>query len=970
MQNIEAQCFRIPSEMHAVVQQFGTHIQELASSLHPEYIVPLETKGAILLEMSLSSIRHKMPPSLRVIYPRAFHYMRTESLRSSNFLIVDDAVFTCKSLSDVYRSLKDRGVPESHIHMTAFLDFTCGEPNKDYHEDIYRRISFPRKIPSSITRQEALHFVHNQIITERMPSTYDHLLFVGEDVNSWQYDGILSSAADDNRLLDYGRRGAFLTSSILLDDLYHGAWDFPPKIRLWYHPGRRVLRAAPIASPCTDGSLSGPRPQSDSRPSEIEHIFLSNLGSESEESRRHALYDAMVFSARLQIIPQVKAYLSAGQVTAHIERTHLDRYFPGASERLVAIAENYEGQDSEDIVPPRPLPGNAWVEPFGFLRAARALLGLLREAYEAQGASGVVRKDFSNQGFTGQEVLDKLRDYTHEHIHAAIDYCFDMNYVAAFLRRTGGLARAMRATETQPERHHAEVYAATVIYSQSSPTSAWLIAKVFPIVTNTGGGTFDGIIVSRKGPFGDYSKVIMSEVTDLYWRDIPSDLWETTGTDEEKGLKFVRKPDKESEAGEISRDARIAAFRTPIEASLFLMKQFGRKGAVVLNITTGGYGGTEYITYNLEKILEQALSTDRIASEYLRQHREGVAEKLSLIQNLYDEKDNLLIRLARRCSRLSQLAPLAGAEAESIVRQAKVFPEKRLYSVLGELHSRIVSIVESCAHGDSTQLSSLLRSLGIQPLKIPDTQGGGVRTLLFRASPALINWAYALGARDRGQRHYENHVFRDSVDADFQFILAYDLTGERKVHARNIKVRVECIEHILNVLAENWIIALGGRLSKTDVNSGDSRYGFFRTLPDCLTAAAWIVYNANQLSFVNRFVPRLNPYGMAITGGVVEEGRRGNLSGRALDWTGHWLKGKLKQVQDEVASSAGRDGREYDNSAIHLVFHDQFRPELPKELCIGTKRYSSLSDEESFDVVAFDSKKYLEIHPTPWAHYK
>ena len=958
---------RESSNLHALVQHLGKLIQELVSSFHPDYVLPLETKGAILLEMSLSSVRQNLQGSVRIIYPRAIQYVGDEALRTSRFLVVDDAVFTCKSLRDVYLSLVSRGVPESHILMAALLDFTSGEPGTDYHEDVHRRISFPQSVDLPVTREEALGLIHNRIMAERIPSTYDHLLFVGENVVPSNYEDILSAAADRNRLLDYGRRGAFLTSSILVDDLFPGKWDFPPKIRLWYLPEQQTLRAAPTATPQTDGDYSWLRPSCKETHAHVRNLFRSSLGSNNEESRRYALYDSDVFTARAQVIPILRAYLSACPVPFHIDRTHLDRYFLGISDQLVAVTERSDAGDPHMEIPARATAQDPENAPFGFLGAVRLILDLTSRAYEAQAGRGVLRKDYENQGFTGQEVLDRLRDFTSVQIHAAIDYCFDMNYVAAFLRKEGNWARAMRTTETQPALHPAEVFAATVIYSQSSPTPAWMISKVFPIVTNTGGGIFDGIIVCRKGPFGDYSNVVMSEAADLYLRDIPSDLWETTGKDTEKAVKFTRKPDKEAAAAGISRDPRIAPYRTPIEAALFLMNQFGRNGAILLNITTGQYGGTEYVTYNIEKMLEYALSRDRSALERLRQHLEGAEEKLKLIKDLYDQDENLLAKLTRRCSRLGPLAPLVKAEAEYIVGQAKIFPENKLYIVLEDLYKQIVSIVHACDEGESQRVSSGLRALGILQ-EAPDGDSGNPLTLLLRGTPQLMNWVYALGAQDCGLTHYARHVFRPSANG-LRYILAYDLTRARKEHAKEIGRQVQCIEHLLNGLAENWIIALGGRLSKTELNSGDSRYGFFRTLDDCLSAAAWIVYHSHQLSFTNRLVPKSYPFGMALTAGVVQEDARGNLDGGELDWTGHWLKGKLKAAQDDVAGRAGREGRGYEESPIHLICHEQFRPQLSPVFCLSAKRYESQGDEQPLEVMPLNYRRYLEIYSTPWAHH-
>jgi len=950
------------SSVTRIISDFGKHLDNLIAKIKPDFIVPLETKGAILLELSLARIRHRLPKSLIIIYPRAFSYVPSERLKASRFLIIDDAVFSCNSLKEVHDSLIEKGVATGAIHFTALFDFTSGEPNKDYHSDIHDRISFPQKTYSGVTRQEALAFIHDQILNERMPSTYDHLLFEASSVKPWQYSRILSRAAEKNRLLNYFRRGAFCASAILLEDLFPGDWDFPPKLRLWYHPHLEILRVAPIASPM----IKHPIAEADHNVGEIEALFLKSLGDRSDKAQLVARYDAKVFSARLQMLPYIYDLLNDAGVWPTLEKKHLLRYFPELGHKLIEIAANViQGSEKPPSLPFNNLDKES-ESVFAFLGTAKELLASLKEAYESQRELGIPRKDYKFMGYTGSELFERLSKYTREQIHAAIDYCFDMNYASAFLRSSDVLSRALRATEINPKYHHAEVYAATIIYSQSKPTPAWLISKVFPIISNTESGNFDGIIVSKKGPFGDYSEVILSESSTRYWRDIPSDLWEKTGSDEDKDLKFKRKQEKEEEAAILSRDSRIASNRTPLEAALFLCNQLGYAGAVLLNITTGKYGGTDYIAHNLEKILDYAISTDQISLKHIKQHKEGALFKLELINELYIEKENRLMRLTARCTRLGHLAPLAKAEAEAIVKRARVFPENKLYEVLHELAHAIISMAESSRQNKKGQLVKELERLGYSEAS---KYGDQAKRILFNAIPFINNFIYALSCRECSQNHYSSYIYHASkAGGDIRYILAYDLSGTRSVHAKKLEINVEHIDQILHHIAENWIIALGGKLSKTETNSGDLRYGYFITFEDCLQAACWILYFTSQLSFVNKFVPPECAFGIAITRGSVDEDTRGNLSSPTMNWTGHCLKGKLKLISDEIAGKAGRVGRGYSESPVQIIFWESF-PRFYAEALPITKETRSVTDSgEELIIAALDFKAYLEKHPSPWCH--
>jgi len=279
-----------------------------------------------------------------------------------------------------------------------------------------------------------------------------------------------------------------------------------------------------------------------------------------------------------------------------------------------------------------------------------------------------------------------------------------------------------------------------------------------------------------------------------------------------------------------------------------------------------------------------------------------------------------------------------------------------------------LEVLDACDKNDCERLSRYLRQLGILDDTV-NTRNTEPQTLLLRVSTHLTNWICALSAQNRDQQPYDKHVYHPSPHDGFRYILAYDLAGVRREHAKEIGVQVTAIDRLLNTIAENWIIAMGGGLSKTDLNSGDSRFGFFRTLSECMTAAVWIIYHCEQLSFVNRLMPKSFPFGMAITGGVVGDDGRGNLSGGELDWTGHWLKGKLKPALEHIAGNAGRNGRGYEESPIHFICHQQFTPSLPADLALPGKRYTSDGDGEVFEIKPLNWRKYIEMYPTPWAHY-
>lgn len=944
----------IQNRMSALVHRFGEHLSELIINIKPDFIIPLETKGAILMELAFGGIKKQFSDHFDIIYPRALDYLPIAKLRSSRFLIVDDAVFSGKTLKAVTEILEKKGVPSTGVHLTALFDFTSGQPDEDYHADIKDRlIIFQDKDSSIISRKDALQFIHHQILTERMPSTYDHLLFKSQNVQLWQYNNLLSYAAETNRLLDYGRRGSFLTSSILLDDLFKGEWDFPPKLRLWYHPDQKVLRMAPVASPVAYSTDTYRDEQKN-----VEEIFLEGLGEKSEQTHQRAFYDAFTFNMKLQVLPYLDSYVTEAGIQMSLDKTHLDRYYPGISEKLSEKAQ----LKNIIIKLPQRIDENQKLidEPFLFLETAKKILVLLKGAYESQSEIPKRRKDFDNKGFTGKELFEKFSEYTRQQVHAAIDYCFDMNYATAFIREGEKPARGMRSTEIREPYHIGEIYAAIVIYSQSLPTPAWLINKVFPIVANTGGGPFDGALVIQKGPFGDYVNVMLSESTTSYLGNVPSDLWNISGSAEEKDLKFIPKPDKKSIVADLSRDHRIAGHRTHLEATLFLCDQFKRKGSILLNIATGQCGGIDYIAFNIEKIIGHTIGK---ALNERKQHIAGVLEKLEIITSLYTDGENLLTKLADRCSRLGRLAPLTAIEAEAIVAQTKVLSERKLYDVLKELAGHVIVATEECLKNKAGVIESFVH-LGISETGL---RNKNANSQLFYASSFIYNWLYALSMRECNQKHYESFIYQTNSFGQRPFILAYDLTKARRIHAKETQMSLESINRTLNVLAENWIIALGGRLSKAELNSGDLRYGFFPTFEDCLQAATWMLYHATQLSSVNIHIPKQLPFGIAISRCQIEGNARGNISSQEMDWAGHCLKGKLKEQLDNIAGNAGRKIGDIDDSAIQIIYHDDFTHPANLNLpIINAKRVST--DDQFLDIEALDWKTHINLNPTPWHH--
>lgn len=958
------------NKMVSLIQDFGRHLSSLISYIKPHYIIPVETKGAVLLELSLNSINKKLDENIKIIYPRALNYINAGDIKKSRFLVIDDAFFSGKTLKDIYNSLKKRGVPDSAIHMDALLNFASGGRDKDYHGDIYDLV-FPKgkdtivsRENAFVSRDEALLYIQNEILTKRMPCTYDHLLIETSNIADYEYDDILAEIAESNRLLNYSKRGGFFTSTIMLDDIYGGIWDFPPKIRIWYNPHSEVLRFAPVGSLDKNGKGDYQNIDLEKR---IEDIFLKELNNGCEGDKELAIFEANSVCSRLQMLNYIKYYLTKRKLETKLDETHLHRYYPTFGGRLADIINNY--YSNLESTEPLPLKnGRDDEEPFTFLSAAKDIITVLQKAYESQAEITKLRKDFEQKGYTGLELLENLSSkYTPDQIHSAIDYCFDMNYISAFLEKGGkGYKRKVRSTEivNSMKYHHGELYGAAVIYSRQKPTPAWLLNKVFPIIKNAEGGNLESIIVTKKGPFGDYSEVLMGEDSVLYWTHIPSALWDMEARSV-KNVKFKPKEECRELFSSLCRDSRIAPYRTPIEATVFLCDQGGRKGSVLLNILTGQYGGTNYLAYNLEKIINYTISV-KPNTKQIKRHVEGAIEKIEFLEELRspNSKENMLNQLRRKCSRLTYMAPLVKAEAESIISYAKTLKDERIYNCFKELSTKIFAIKDACLDRNAEELNTQLLRFGIEARENSDA-----RNTLLNVSESLINWLYALSARTCSNSHYYKYLYKETPQNNsYPYILAYDLTSARKQHAEKLKIQVDSINHTLDSFAHNWIIALGGKLSKPETSSGDLRYGFFKTLDDAIQAAVWMGYGAQQFSGVNKYFPENPPFGIAVTKGIVSFSSVGDIRSSAMDSAGHLLKGKLKEELDDLAGQVGRAGKGFEESCVQILYTDDFNEAKEYSIPIVTRKTFS-GNGKRFNVAAVDINEYLLTHPTPWSHH-
>lgn len=939
--------FAIDTELTTRIKLFGEHIKNIVEEKDIRYLIPLETKGALLVDIACG--KNALPESLNIIYPRALRYIPSTDIATSRILLVDDIFFSGSHLKRVYKRVQAYGANPDNIHCLALLDFSFGDRDKDYEGDMHDRVCENILPGFTLKRSETLLFLQNEILKKTMPSVYDHLTIEAQGVESDNYLNMLAMISDKNRLLHYGQRGAFQASSILLDDLFNGEWDVPAKARLWYNPNKKTLRITPV------GFIAGNNVNQNISFSKcLCEAIVEPVVSGSANEREEAEYEAAVLSGRLQQLILIKKVLYDLKFKFTLDHDHLNRYYPnlnvagkitkilkeGSMMDLPARSEGYEDQ--------------------GYSSAITAVLKLNRQAWEAQPVKH--RKDRYQNGYTASEIFNILTDYSAVALHAALDYCFDFHYLAVFRRRDiAGFSRCYRTTEISGAYLPEEIYGAAIIYSIKGPTPDWLINKVFPILRSiTPGRINDGRFVITKAYFGDITRIKQSEDSSYSWKDVQTELWDIEEFG--GGVRYRKKEDPliEEKVASILDDPRLSGFRDTLAAVIFLLENGGRKAGILLDILTPGYGGTDYIVHNIEKILSFGLKyPDDNSTKNIQWHSKGADEKLDIIFELFDNEDNLIEKLMRRSTRL-QSSYLIQLQAEKAVKKSRPFTSRILYDALKTLKSGISGAVIAANKNDLHGFELALESIGIRSVE----RSLNLRNLLAKIAQIIYPTLNAIRGHTYYWQYYEQYLIgqRDS----FNYILGYDLTGERRKVVPDGEELTRYDDELHKFIA-NWIIAFNGKLSTSGMNAGDLRFGFFQNLDEAINAGCWILHHIEQLNHTNCFPIGPEALGIVITQGNFKVDSIGNSSGTILDMSGHWLKGKIVE-RDKIDVASGKVGRKssgFQESQLWILEHETFEVDRIKRPQINNQR--RLQYKNGFiNLSSIDVAEFVNAKQTPW----
>jgi len=302
--------------------------------------------------------------------------------------------------------------------------------------------------------------------------------------------------------------------------------------------------------------------------------------------------------------------------------------------------------------------------------------------------------------------------------------------------------------------------------------------------------------------------------------------------------------------------------------------------------------------------------------------------------------------------------PIIQRLAEEILEKAKAFPAVHIYNALREMEKGIVLAAKAAQKGDLSALSSALEDLGLTGIEAK----GNASRLLSLSTQSLNPLIYAFGARSCSWDYYKKYIIGERDE--LPYIMAYDLTGSRRKVVPEGE-ELSGIDELLHRMARNWIIALNGKLSTAELNAGDLRYGFFPSLEKAIHAASWMLHHVDQLSYTSRMYPGSHAYGVVITRGDSNVDGMGNVSGRQMDFSGYWLKGKLKSAVDESAGEVGRKEKEFPEGQLWILEHDGFNLRRDGELPVSAPR-QYIKGKTEVTLSSVDVEKFIADRGVPW----
>jgi hypothetical protein len=898
-----------PSFLPALVR----FLVEQIKSRQIEFLVPLESKGALLTDLALANF-----PSTEirpiVLYLRSLEYLPVQIRKTARFGVFDDFLFTGRTLKRTLDQMRELGIPRENIHAMAFFNLArCGRG-----EGILADILLSTSVPEdgslmNLPRDEILREVQLLAVRHKVPASYDNLDWTLR-LSESEYSELMYKLAETGNFLFYGQRGHLEASALLLPAPATECFSSPPKLRFWYERATLLLHVTTISFPGKNWKAYG------RRGSGLEDLLMPD-GARPKQ-RAFARFQARALSHQVELLGFLKPLLGENKHSLRLSRKNVERYFgPRASLVTRYLEETYRTMPDAQLPPPKELQR----ELLDFYWVAVEIMRALGRAFWSQPPP---RKN--SRGYTVTELVERFAmNSSLEAVHAAVDYCADMNFIATFCGWEGGVPyRAFRLTENgegqvgrndsvqRPALTFIEKVGALILSKmQNSTAYGWTLEKIPAILERRFGLQFPQFRVAMNY-FGDTTMLYPREDSrePLTWPKLDTRMW----TVKKKNARSVAGESKvfvlsqEHYAlarDEIESDPEIVKLMAPLETIIEFIrsKTKGHHVAILLDILSDKAGGTTYLANSLEHSVEiigtrghMALLADRKeASKRIGNWLKGMDEKCLV---LVHRKAKLWKHVNATKERMSRQK--RGDLANRLMRMTPMAEGNRIIPAFRELASIVAELNKATWYNTPAEVSEIARRL-VCPGTL--TENAAPDSLGFdEAARAVIRWSNALSGKQQNATVYAEAMLNIPFgERRHLYIVAYDLLkSSGKLYEG--QPGVDRNRRIQSIIA-NWFIAFGGCTQRNEVSFGDLGYGYFSSFAAAVQASLWAGYHLDLLKGTDPLFQQDEPHaGFGIVYDDLNSGPRDHV---ASEWLSRISKA-WKREAERIAERSGREGRQ------------------------------------------------------------
>ncbi|MHC4300446.1 MAG: hypothetical protein ACYS7Y_24490 [Planctomycetota bacterium] len=893
-----------------VISSLADFLARQISERRIQYLIPLESKGALLMDLAMQ----EFPSDLvrpDVLYLRSLEYLPPEIRDTASFGILDDFVFSGHTIGRAIDLMSKLKIPRRHIHPMAFFKFRHIGSNEDARRDMLSETVVPSDGGLlQLSQDEILKDVQELAIEHKIPASYDNLdwdISVGEH----DYARLMRYLAKTGWYLYYGQRGKLDASALLVRTGSGTSFSALPKIRFWYDSSKRLLHTSPISFAKAGKSRFARR-----------CATLKEVLTPEQPTRRQrifAAYQSAAICEQVALLGYLKPYLRKFRLTPKLNNIHLERYFgPRATEVVQYLEECYRSTPELSI----PAPTVLRERRLDFYWIAVEIMRALSKAYWTQSPP---RKE--SRGFSVSELIDKFSGIASlEAVHAAIDYCADMNLIATFFGWRGAVPfRAFRLTEngeTEVGRYDGtnsrrltfiEKFGALILSKSKNQEAYWWRLEKVPAILMRRLRLPLPQLEAAMDYFGDMTRLRPTDTIEdfLTWPEFGSPMWQKYEEKDTKAKIFkLSSSHFEKYKDDILNDQEIIRAIGPTETVLELTKSktMGHHVAILLDILYDRASGCTYLANSLRKVvclielrhhLSDAVKRQE-ASEKIGKWLKGLDEKARLLtdrrQKLFDHMNVTVSRLTRQGR---------GEVAVRLVEDLPPFPQgNRIIPAFKDLSSIVKKLNRAMKQSDSHELARIARAI-VPHNKYVQAPYDEEETAFLRIAQAIRMWAAALSGELQDDEVYqEARLDVKKGEVYRMYIVAYDLIGSsgKRYAGREGADRDRHIQSIIS----NWFVAFGGYAQRTEFGGGDLGFGFFHSAATAIQASLWASYHLELLKGTNPLLRQKKPHAGF---GIVQDDLHSGFEEQIKSyWLSKFAKA-WKREAERIADNAGRQGR-------------------------------------------------------------